>query len=351
MTKLNKYYFLIILLSGVLVSILLNLKLLWHFLDLISDKGLINFSEDEYEKLKYTIQQAIGQFLIFSLLGLFNFSWKDKVVKPEVLNQTVGILYIIIANLIIIFLIAFFQTLLINSLYKGKDIFASIFYYSWINFFVYILTIPLAYILRMNKNLKETKNENLILKTEKANAELISLKEQLSPHFFFNTLNSLSAVIRTAEKSDSLEFVEKLSQVYRYILDSENNNLVIVKEEIDFLDDYAYLLHKRFGNNFMISNRINATIFKYRIPPLALQVLLENVTKHNKLLSSSPVKISIENTEEFILFRNEMKKKEGVESHGTGLNNLNKRCMMLCGKEIEIVETKDEFCVKIPIIR
>jgi LytS/YehU family sensor histidine kinase len=203
----------------------------------------------------------------------------------------------------------------------------------------------------MNNNLKETKRDNLKLKTEKAKAELISLREQLSPHFFFNTLNSLSAVIRTAEKSDSLEFVEKLSQVYRYILDSGNNNLVSINEEIGFLNDYSYLLHKRFGNNFIIDNRINSNVFDYKIPSLALQVLLENVTKHNKLLSSNPIKITIENTDDVIFFRNIMIRKANVESHGSGLKNLNKRYQMICGRAIEIIEKNDEFCVKIPIIK
>ncbi len=124
-----------------------------------------------------------------------------------------------------------------------------------------------------------------------------------------------------------------------------------IKEEIGFLNDYTYLLHKRFGNNFSIENRINSNVLEYKIPPLALQVLLENVTKHNKLLSSSPVKISMVNTEDFIYFKNELRRKENVASHGSGLSNLNKRYQLICGKEIKITEENDEFCVKIPIIR
>jgi LytS/YehU family sensor histidine kinase len=113
----------------------------------------------------------------------------------------------------------------------------------------------------------------------------------------------LSAIIPTAEKNDNLQFVEKLSQVYRYILDSGNNKLVPIKEEIAFLNDYSYLLHKRFGTNFNIENRISNTILNHKIPPLALQGSLENVIKHNTLLSSNPPKITIENTDDFIYFK------------------------------------------------
>ncbi len=350
MNKPNKYYILIILLSGFFLSILLNLKLLWYLFDLWSNITVSGISLDEDGKLFYGIQQIFSQFCVFALLGLFNFSLKDKVFKQDKLKPILNVLSVIIANLIIIFLIAYLQALFFKLEYSGKSI-LGISYYFWKDFFVYAIAIPLAYVLRMNKNLKETKRDNLKLKTEKTNAELISLREQLSPHFFFNTLNSLSAVIRTAEKSDSLEFVEKLSQVYRYILDSGNNNLVSINEEIAFLNDYSYLIHKRFGDNFMIDNRINGNVLDHKIPPLALQVLLENVTKHNKLLSSSPVKISIENTEDFIFFRNEIIKKANVESHGSGLKNLNKRYLMICGKEIETSEKNNEFCVKIPIIK
>ena len=350
MNKTYKYYILIIFFSGFILSILLNLKLIWYLLDLWNNKTLSEFFFEENGKLVYGIQQIFSQFFVFALLCFFNFSLKDKVLKYNVINPILHIFFVIIANLFIIFLLAFSQFILFNIEYPGKGV-LGISYYFWKDIFSYIIAIPFAYILRMNKNLKETKLDNLKLKTEKTKAELISLKEQLSPHFFFNTLNSLSAVIRTAEKSDSLEFVEKLSQVYRYILDSGNNNLVSIKEEIVFLNDYTYLLHKRFGNNFNIDNRINNNILNHKIPPLALQVLLENVTKHNKLLSSSPVKITIENTEDFIYFKNELRRKENVSSHGSGLSNINKRYQMICEMEIEITEKNDEFCVKIPIIK
>lgn len=349
MIKSNRYYILIILFSGFLLSILLNLKLIWYLADLWSNKTISDFSIEENSKLVYGIQQIFSQFFVFFSIGFFNFSLKDKILQNTI-KPILNVLFVLFSNLIIIFLLSFLQFILFKIEYPGKGV-LGISYYFWKDFLVYLIAIPFAYILRMNKNFKETKRDNQKLKTEKAKAELITLKEQLSPHFFFNTLNSLSSVIRTAEKSESLEFVEKLSQVYRYILDSGNNDLVSLKEEIGFLNDYSYLLHKRFGNNFSIENKIDSKILNNKIPPLALQVLLENVTKHNKLLSSKLVKISIGNTEDLIYFKNDLRKKENVASHGSGLSNLDKRYQMICGKGIEIIEKNDEFCVKIPIIK
>lgn len=336
----------ILFISGILIMILLDLKSVWYISDLFSQYNE-QLSKEAELKLYYIIQQFIIHLVAFQIIAFYNFVWKDRIANSLRVSKLANVALIIAGNLLLFFLFAFIPSVIT----KGFSNFGTITYFFFVNFIVYVLAVSVAYLFVFLQQMYGLRSENQQLKTEKAKAELYALKEQISPHFFFNTLNSLSAVIRTAEKSDSLEFVEKLAQVYRYILDNGNHNLLSIKEEIEFLNDYSYLLHKRFGNNFSIENRIDSNILDYKIPPLALQVLLENVTKHNKLLSSSPVKISIENTEEYIYFKNELRKKENVVSHGSGLSNLNKRYQMICGKEIEISEKNNEFCVKIPIIK
>lgn len=342
----SRKYNRILFISGLLIVIFLNLKSVWYISDLFS-QNTEQLSKEAELKLYYIIQQFIIHLIAFQAIAFYNFAWKDIIANSFRFSKEANIALIIAANLFLFFLFAFIPSVIA----KGFSNFGAITHFLFGNFFAYVLAVSVAYLFVFLKQMYFLRTENQLLKTEKANAELNALKEQISPHFFFNTLNSLSAVIRTAEKSDSLEFVEKLSQVYRYILDSGNNNLVSIKEEIEFLNDYTYLLHKRFGNNFSIENRINSNVLEYKIPPLALQVLLENVTKHNKLLSSSPVKISIENTEDCVYFKNELRRKEHVASHGSGLSNLNKRYQLICGKGIEISEKNNEFCVKMPIIR
>lgn len=344
--KNSRKYKIMLLISGIVIVIFLNLKSLWYISDLLSPNAE-QLSKETELKLYYVIQQFIIHLFAFQVIAFYNFSWKNKIAEIFRFSKNANKIFIIAANLFLFFLFAFIPSVM-NSAFSG---FTDISYFLFVNFFVYILAVSAAYLFVFLEEMGFLKTENQQLKTEKAKAELNALKEQISPHFFFNTLNSLSAVIRTAEKSDSLEFVEKLSQVYRYILDSGNNNLVSISEEMGFLEDYTYLLHKRFGNNFILNNALNDMVLAHKIPPLALQLLLENVTKHNKLLSSNPVKIFIENSKDYIFFRNEMNKKDNVKSHGSGLSNLNKRYQMICGKEIEIIEKKDEFCVKIPIIK
>jgi sensor histidine kinase YesM len=342
----SRKYNIILFISGILIVIFLNTKWLWYISDLLSQNNGQLLKEAEL-KLYYIFQQFIIHFFAFQVIAFYNFTWKSRVTNLLRVSKLASITLVIAGNLFLFF----FFALIPSVITKGFSNVGTITYFFFVNFFVYVLAVSVAYLFVFLKQMYGLKTENQQLKTEKAKAELITLKEQLSPHFFFNTLNSLSAVIRTAEKSDSLEFVERLSQVYRYILDSGNKDLVSLKEEIGFLNDYSYLLHKRFGDNFSIENRMDSNILDYKIPPLALQVLLENVTKHNKLLSSCPVKISIENTQDYIHFKNELRKKENVVSHGSGLYNLNKRYQMICGQEIEISDKNNEFCVKIPIIK
>lgn len=182
MIKSNKYYILIILLSGFILSILLNLKLIWYLMDLWSNKTISDFSIEENSKLVYGIQQIFSQFFVFFSIGFFNFFLKDKIFKQNTIKPILNVLLFLFSNLFIIFLLSFLQFILFKIEYPGKGV-LGISYYFWKDFLVYLIAIPFAYILRMNKNLKETKRDNQKLKTEKSKAELITLKEQLSPHF------------------------------------------------------------------------------------------------------------------------------------------------------------------------
>ena len=343
----TKKYNKILFISGLLIVIFLNLKSLWFITDLFSPYSE-QISNETETKLYYIIQQFIIHLVTFQIIAFYNFSWRESISRFFRFSKNTNIIFDIASNLFLFFLLTLFMAFL-NAGFSGFD--KMVYSLLFGIFFVNILAVSLAYLLVFMKKMFILRIEHQQLKTEKAKAELYALKEQISPHFFFNTMNSLSAVVRTSEKSDALEFVEKLSDVYRYILDSGKNDLVSIKEEIGFLNDYSYLMHKRFGNNFRIDNRVNNNVLDYKIPPLSLQVLFENVTKHNKLLSSNPVKISIENTDDFIYFKNELRRKENVSSHGSGLSNINKRYQIICGKEIEVTEKNDVFCVKIPIIK
>jgi LytS/YehU family sensor histidine kinase len=207
-----------------------------------------------------------------------------------------------------------------------------------------------SYILNTNIKSRVAEIENIKLKEENIAAELASLKEQISPHFFFNTLSSLSTVIRLQTKEDSLEFVENLSNVYRYILESSEQNLVKLEDEINFIEDYFYLLKNRFGDKIELEKDISSDYNNTFIPPMALQLLVENAIQHNVISNESHLIISLQIDKKYIVVSNNFQKKPSSENFGVGLANLVKRYKLITNKDIIIEQQEKSFTVKLPVI-
>ncbi len=197
----------------------------------------------------------------------------------------------------------------------------------------------------------ERKNEILLenehLKSENLLVQLSSLKNQLNPHFLFNSLNTLSWLINE-DKEKSQRYLQKLSQVLRYSLSMQEQSLVPLKEELTLVDSYIFLLQIRFGNNLQIIKNIEEVQFK--IPPLSLQLLIENAIKHNVISTASPLSIWIELRDNVLIVRNTHKPKPNSEGTGIGLVNLNERFKILASQEVEIEQNEKEFKVVLPLI-
>ena len=197
----------------------------------------------------------------------------------------------------------------------------------------------------------ERKNEILLenehLKSENLLVQLSSLKNQLNPHFLFNSLNTLSWLINE-DKEKSQRYLQKLSQVLRYSLSMQEQSLVPLKEELTLVDSYIFLLQIRFGNNLQIIKNIEDVQFK--IPPLSLQLLIENAIKHNVISTASPLSIWIELRDNVLIVRNTHKPKPNSEGTGIGLVNLNERFKILASREVEIEQNEKEFKVVLPLI-
>lgn len=194
--------------------------------------------------------------------------------------------------------------------------------------------------------LTKTKNENL-------ETQLKLLKQQISPHFLFNSLNTLRC-IATDNKTKS--YITQLSNVYRYLLTNnkyKDEDLVLLKDELEFTNSYLYILKERFEDSLDIDINISQETLYMQIPPLALQVLIENATKHNVVSMDSPLSIYIYNEgEETLVVKNNLQPKLSSEdSLGIGLDNIKKRYQLLSDKEIEIIKTDTDFTVKIPLIK
>jgi LytS/YehU family sensor histidine kinase len=188
------------------------------------------------------------------------------------------------------------------------------------------------------------------LRREKAESQYSALRNQVNPHFLFNSLNSLSSLIRISPDR-AIEFVDKFSKIYRYVLDVNDKILVELKQELDFLQSYYFLQKIRFGNNLVVEVNIDANKLNDFILPLSLQIVIENAIKHNEISSVKPLRISVFVEEEFLVISNNLQKKEVLEhSTGIGIANLQERYKHFTDLEPEFFIKGQNYYAKIPII-
>jgi sensor histidine kinase YesM len=186
----------------------------------------------------------------------------------------------------------------------------------------------------------------------KAEAELEALKNQIDPHFIFNSLNTLSHLIEE-KPAKAKQFNDNMADVYRYILQNKARDLVLLKEEVDFLKDYFSLLKIRFEHAVQL-NIIIPEIFmdQFLIPPISLQILAENAIKHNEFSDTNPLVIDIVMQDTNLLVHNNLRKKRlRKPSSGTGLQNLNERYMLTTNNHIIITEGNRDFTVSMPVLK
>jgi len=187
-------------------------------------------------------------------------------------------------------------------------------------------------------------------KKESAEFEFEMLQAQINPHFLFNSLNTLSSLIY--EDADrSAEFIRKLSDVYRHVLESRHKELISIREELSFIRSYIFLLELRFDKKLSIELLIDENVLENKIAPLSLQLLIENAVKHNVVSDRKPLHIKINNDSKYLVVENPLQPKAQKEkSNGMGLRNITSRYRALCGEDVIISDKNNIFTVKVPII-
>jgi LytS/YehU family sensor histidine kinase len=189
------------------------------------------------------------------------------------------------------------------------------------------------------------------LKRQNLQSQLESLKDQIKPHFLFNSLSTLIGLI-DEDKERSKKFVEELAFVYRYLLQSSDRNLIPLSEELDFIKAYYYLLKTRFEDRLLLDIYVGNGAAQQLIPPLTLQILLENAAKHNVISSDNPLRVVIQMTGEHELevVNNLQRKTPAAPSTRTGLAHLAAKYTFLQLSEPQIFETADQFKVRVALI-
>jgi len=198
---------------------------------------------------------------------------------------------------------------------------------------------------------KTTRIEAEELKRISIQAELQLVKSQINPHFLFNNLNVLSALVMK-DSSEANRFIEEFSKVYRYILTNHDKEIVPLKTELDYIKPYIFLLEKRFGDGLLVTMDIPVHYLDHFIIPASLQMLIENAIKHNIVSKSKPLHINIHanGTKKMVVSNNLQPKKLVEKSTEFGLRNIVKRYQLVSNKEVLIEKDTSSFIVTIPLL-
>ncbi|RHO75420.1 histidine kinase [Parabacteroides sp. AF48-14] len=217
---------------------------------------------------------------------------------------------------------------------------------------VWLVELVILGLLLANRSIQNTlklQQEAAALQKENNTARYTALQNQLNPHFLFNSLNTLIAEIEY-NPDNAVRFTKNLSSVYRYVLQSQDKTLVSLGEELEFLDSYLFLHKVRLGDCISCVCDIPADLTEAMLPPLTLQLLVENVIKHNTITSARPMKIDIFVQEDRLVVANPVQPRKSRKSSGIGLKNLSNRCKLMLGEEIRALHEKEMFIVKVPLL-
>ncbi len=284
-----------------------------------------------------------------TLIAIF-FDWKLPWLKfgtiRFVFHLLIGIVYSLLIGNLAYFLFKYLFTaeppvtdqIIVTNVY-GVVIFIPLFS---IYFSLYFLK-------RWRKSLIATEKS----KKEKIRAELISLKDHLDPHFLFNNLNILSSLIEI-DTERSQQFLSKFAEVYRAILKSKQEDLVTLKEELEFIESYIFLIKTRFQDDIQFNLDIDEKFHHFLLPPLSIQMLVENAVKHNAISLENPLEIIIFSAgNETLTVKNSTNIQTDLWSNyqsGIGLKNLKGRYSPFTNREIEIRPLEGYFEVKLPLL-
>lgn len=212
-----------------------------------------------------------------------------------------------------------------------------------------------VYILIANRHIMDHMEDVQVkaeqLEKENLLSQFSALKSQVNPHFLFNSLSILSSLVKK-DPELSEQFIDRLSKAYRYILEQRETELVPLATELEFLQSYTFLLQTRFEHKFELQVNLDAeTIRSSKIPPLTLQILVENAIKHNRMSTREPLLISIGKESDRLSVRNKCRPRgEEVSSTGVGLQNIINRYALLTDNPVWVGERDEDFVVIVPLL-
>ena len=322
---------------------------LFFFIVDTDEKTVENFFYGLLVCLMYSFFIGISNGLTNEFLNK-KFPWAEQTRTRTIF----GIIALVIVNVVVSYLCGYLNFVVIQKTATTETFFSG--KYNFINWFTINIALMISAFLHakgfmeeLKKNTKkEVVEQKLIAKS--ANAQFESLKNQLDPHFLFNSLNVLTALI-DENPEQAQKFTTSMSKIYRYVLEQKDKEMVKVEDEIEFAKIYCNLLKTRFEDSVDFTFDINNDDLQKFVVPLSLQLLLENCIKHNFATSSKPLNIRIFTEGKFLCIENNLQVREQLkESAGIGLANIVQRYALLTNDNVFIEKTEQTFKVKIPIL-
>lgn len=335
----NNWRFLWMVLLGIAISLLLHL--------------VVDFPNDEPKHHFFgTLESIIITILIWEGSLRFDrildkkFPWEHFLMKRILVQLVGGSAFI---SLVLVTITQAFDALVCPMPFDDKDKFFVIVFV--LAFLVSIAILSLEISFQFFRKWKQSLLEVEQYKSETAMARLENLKNQVNPHFLFNNMSVLSSLVYK-DQDKAVDFINQLSKVYRYLLDSGSSELTTLEDEMQFLQSYTYLLNIRYSPNIHFDINVSDEALKTHIPPMSVQLLIENAIKHNEISSAAPLTISIRSEGMWLIVENNLQLRSTVENgSGTGLKNIRSRYQFFTDREPEIVATDTLFSVKIPLLK
>ncbi|WP_299160261.1 histidine kinase [uncultured Tenacibaculum sp.] len=324
---------------SLIISVLLNFP---RYIELFKASRIYE-NQGVLVSLKEIGVKLLFLFIASILVLQLNANWRYRFKKVSLL---VEIIITILIHIIIYFCFIKFFLIAYALIVGNKPIEVGFIYFGY--GIAFLILFFIAKILRYQVIHNEVLLEKEVLRRRSIQNELMALKNQINPHFLFNSLNSLNSLIRENEKATM--FVNNLSFMYRYILQSGDTEMVTLEKELEFLQSYIYLIEVRYRDRVRVTINIDEKWFTYTIPILSLQLLVENAVKHNEISEECPLYINIYIKEDYLVIENRFKPRRTlVSSTRKSLENINKRYSLLKDKRIVINKTKEKFTVKLPL--
>jgi sensor histidine kinase YesM len=331
---------------GINLLIALVITLLSNPACLADGNSMLGAADDYLLSFLLSTTLSYGGFLIESYYDR-KISWIQYPLKRLVLESFGYFIYVFCTSFILIFLFTFLirKSFTLDQI-PWKQLVLWTKFPMQIAFFLSFIFISRSFLMEWRKAAIETEQ----LKTERFARQYQSLKDQLNPHFLFNSLNVLSNLVY--ENPDTAaRFVQKLSRIYRYVVDVQHEELVSLEKELDFAADYLSLQKIRFEDSLQYEIRMDKKQ-SGNLPPLSLQLLLENAIKHNIASSEHPLRIELFSDNGKLVVKNNLQLKSSLpeNSAGIGLQNIVKRYELLSNEAVLIENTGESFVVKLPLL-